>query len=831
MTRGFIPIALLSAGLLAFGLQPAPAAGSSNSPGPDVAKLDGGLRILAEAAESGRPVTSQTGMDAGNGVKVLAGARVDHGDVLVNVYVDGSVADAASALQGLGMRISATNDRAPQRLVAGWLPATKLLDATALTATKAILTVHTGMDGADGTDTGTVLSQGDAAHHGPQARALGTTGAGVKVGVISDSINRVAGGVAASQATGNLPASVTVLQDDPTPGTIDEGRAMAEIIYDEAPGITEMYFSTGTVGGAAGKAASINNLVAQGVKVIADDIFLIDEPMFQDGVVAQAVDAAKAAGVSYFASAGNRARQSWEGTLTGTDNDFDPGAGIDPIQTLGNFSGVSPFISLQWAEPWGAATTDLRLDWYVDGNPVASNDDDNIATGFPVEVEQLGLPAGSHSVAIGIHRDAGAGTPFMKYIAGGAGTFTVAEFPTNSNAINPDAASAAGSLAVAASNWATPTTPEAFSSRGPSITRLFTAAGVPQAPVVRLKPALAAADGVSTTVPALLTFFGTSAATPSAAGIATLIRAAAPALTPNQVAAIMTDTGNTQACLTAAPATDCGAGFIMADLAVQDTGIGTVTTATPTVTAASPAGPSSSTTPAITGTAEAGSTVTLYGTNTCAGPALGSGTAVAFQGSGITATVPANATTTVFAKATKFSQSDSACSSTSVSYTNDSAAPDTTITSTFPGGVAKSLTVPIDFTSTEAGSSFQCALDSGAFASCTSGQALTLASGPHSVTVKATDPAGNTDASPASVTFSAYDCPTLNAAAQAAASQVTTAQTKVAKAKKALKKAKKTHNATKIKKAKKKLKKAKAELKTAQAAATAAQQAAAPCAT
>ena len=40
---------------------------------------------------------------------------------------------------------------------------------------------------------------------------------------------------------------------------------MAEIIYDEAPGITDMYFSTGTIS-AAGKAASINNLVAPGVK-------------------------------------------------------------------------------------------------------------------------------------------------------------------------------------------------------------------------------------------------------------------------------------------------------------------------------------------------------------------------------------------------------------------------------------------------------------------------------------------------------------------------------------------------------------------------------------
>ena len=587
-TRRLVPVALLSAGLLAFGLQPAPAAGSSKSPRPDVAKLDSGLQILAEAAASGRPVTEQTGMDAGNGVQVLTGARVDDGDVLVNVYVDGSVADAASALRGLGMRISATNDRAPQRLVAGWLPATRLLDATALTSTKAVMTVHAGMDAADGADTGSVLSQGDAAHHGPQARALGTTGAGVKVGVISDTINQVAGGVAASQATGNLPASVTVLADDPGPGTIDEGRAMAEIIYDEAPGITEMYFSTGTTGAAA-KAASINNLVASGVKIIADDIFYLDEPMFQDGVVAQAVDAATAAGVNYFASAGNRARQSWEGTLnlSGVDEDFDPGAGVDTVQTLGTFSNRSPFVSLQWAEPWGAATTNLALDWYVDGVLLASGDTNNIATGIPNEFEGVTI-SGTHTLGIGIRRVSGAGTPFMKYIVGGvpSGT-TIAEFPTNSNAINPDAASAAGSMAVAASNWATPTTPEAFSSRGPSITRLFTAAGVPQAPVVRPKPALAAADGVSTTVPALTTFFGTSASTPSAAGIATLIRSAAPSLTASQVRTLMTDPTKAQACATAAPVTDCGSGFIMADQMVAS-----LDSTPPTVSGAlSPAAP------------------------------------------------------------------------------------------------------------------------------------------------------------------------------------------------------------------------------------------------
>ncbi len=447
------------------------------------------------------------------------------------------------------MRVTATNDRAPQRLVSGWLSATKLLDATALSETRTVRAVHAGADAADGTDTGSVLSQGDAAHHGPQARATGTTGAGIKVGVISDSMNQVGTGLAGSQSSGNLPASVTILADDNQAGVIDEGRAMAEIIYDEAPGITQMYFSTGTVS-AAGKATSINNLVAAGVKIIADDIFYLDEPMFQDGQVAQAVDAAKAAGVTYFASAGNRAKQSWEGTLSlsGVNEDFDPSAGVDTVQTLGTFTNRSPFVSLQWAEPWGGATTDLALDFYVDGVLVPGQaDENNITTGIPNEFEGVTI-SGTHTLGIGIRRVAGSGTPFMKYIVGGTPAFTIGEYATNSNAINPDAASAAGSLAVAASNWATPATPESYSSRGPSITRLFTTAGAPMAPVVRAKPALDAADAVSTTVPALLTFAGTSAATPSAAGIATLLLSATPTLTVDQVRSIMTNPTNAIDC-------------------------------------------------------------------------------------------------------------------------------------------------------------------------------------------------------------------------------------------------------------------------------------------
>ena len=100
-----------------------------------------------------------------------------------------------------------------------------------------------------------------------------------------------------------------------------------------------------------------------------------------------------------------------------------------------------------------------------------------------------------------------------------------------------------------------------------------------------------------------------------------------------------------------------------------------VTTGTPTVTGTNPTSPGSSTTPQVIGTAEAGSTVTLYSNNTCTSAALGTATAATFATPGITVTVPTNVATTIYAQATKSGQVDSACSSAFV-YTHDSIAPD-----------------------------------------------------------------------------------------------------------------------------------------------------------
>ena len=241
-------------------------------------------------------------------------------------------------------------------------------------------------------------------------------------------------------------------------------------------------------------------------------------------------------------------------------------------------NGETVHLVLQWAEPWGHATTDFAVDVYqiVAGTPTLAFtvDDLHLASGLPEEVVGVSASGGSVTFGIAIRRVAGSGSPLLKYIdfTNGAGTVAI-EGGANSGSVAPDAASSRGALTVAASPYGTPDSPEDFSSRGP-VVRLFDAGGTPLAtPETRHKPDLAAPDGVDTSVPgfdATTPFFGTSAATPAAAGIAALILSAKPAMGIDELYAIMTSPDNTLDCVVpGTPADACGAGFLLADRAVS----------------------------------------------------------------------------------------------------------------------------------------------------------------------------------------------------------------------------------------------------------------------
>ena len=169
----------------------------------------------------------------------------------------------------------------------------------------------------------------------------GLTGKGLTIGVMSDSFNcfsyYAANGYAKlgngyngyatngfsptyadDVASGALPSGVNIVADascadyggPQLPPFSDEGRAMTQIVYAVAPGAQLAYRTAAN--SEADFAAGITQLQKLGANIIVDDIGYPDEPVFQDGVVAQAIDAAAAKGVAYFSATGNDDRHSYE---------------------------------------------------------------------------------------------------------------------------------------------------------------------------------------------------------------------------------------------------------------------------------------------------------------------------------------------------------------------------------------------------------------------------------------------------------------------------------------------------------------------------------------
>ena len=208
----------------------------------------------------------------------------------------------------------------------------------------------------------------------------------------------------------------------------------------------------------------------------------------------------------------------------------------------------------------------------------------------------------------------------------------------------------------------------------------------------------------------------------------------------------------------------------------------------PELTATIPPSPANQNSPKLVGSAQPGSQVLIYSTAECSGAPLATGSAAELQ-AGIGVSVPDNSTTALRATATA-SGNTSGCSAPRT-YVEDSAAPDTTITSG-PTGTTTDSTPTFGFSSSEPSSSFECRFDSAAFAPCsgpgaTHTPATALSVGAHTFEVRAIDQAGNVDQTPASGSFTISTAPALaldktvttrqsSAAATIAAPTLSTAQ-------------------------------------------------------
>jgi len=165
------------------------------------------------------------------------------------------------------------------------------------------------------TSSGSVLSQAyEDLHVRGAARIYGVTGAGLTIGIMSDSIDCVNGGLNASIATGDLPprSRINVIQNQCSNFSTDEGRAMAELIYDLAPGVNFAFYGPNSD---ADSAAGFQALAAAGSTVIVDDLFFFDEPVFGLGIISTGIEPLIASrSAVLLASAGNNLNQAWDQT-------------------------------------------------------------------------------------------------------------------------------------------------------------------------------------------------------------------------------------------------------------------------------------------------------------------------------------------------------------------------------------------------------------------------------------------------------------------------------------------------------------------------------------
>lgn len=381
-------------------------------------------------------------------------------------------------------------------------------------------------------DAGSVVTEGDSILRAAQMRnTYHVDGSGVKIGVISDGVDHISSAV----ASGDLPGSVSVLSNSYDG---DEGTAMLEIIHDIAPGATLYFHDCGS--NVIAFNGAIDDLVAAGCDIICDDIGWIDEPFFEDGVIAQHVANISAQGnVLFVSAAGNSGADHYQGNFYRSSNDFhDFSNGTSENEDLYMVipKNATVTVVLQWNDPEGSVNSDydMELANYYTGNSLAVSVDNNMTSGIPTEIIDYNNTSGADVLAsLFVHAAQGNASDILEvYIYCDGDSYSLTDNQVTQDSIFGHPA-VSGVLACGAIDADTPGSLEEFSSRGP-VTMLQER---------REKPDICGIDGVSVTgsggFPS--TFYGTSAAAPHVAAVAALVESRFPSANVSEIRSMLLD--------------------------------------------------------------------------------------------------------------------------------------------------------------------------------------------------------------------------------------------------------------------------------------------------
>ncbi len=541
-------------------------------------RLDGSLATISQrypTISSDHPLRDLHQMNPA--ARFLLSAPLATPLVSIDAVTTGDPQALRAALERLGLQKAAvfSND------VGGWLPVSQIANASALAE------LHFMRAAMPRKRSSIVATQGDFAQQSAAVRTAypTLTGAGVTVGVLSDSFNcldtyeKAGSGVPASgyngyapfgftatyatdqqassgQAanTSALPAGVNVVAEGPClqygapyqPPFGDEGRAILQIIHAIAPG-AGLAFHT-AVNSEADFANGIKSLASAGAKVIDDDVGYPDEPFFQDGLIAQAINTVAAQGVVYFSSAGNDGTTSYENTTpvfsaTGTGSqagerllNFDP-SGMTTATGLSLsipslYPGEFIYLVVGWDQPYvtgsagsGGATSSIDLcvtgagsDLVTDnnsypnavtctgGSPLGKDPVQFLILGNPANAAGK-TPATTVTLSIGLAGNTAAPgrIKFLLSANGGAATIN-SQFAPGGPTMQGHPMSASAAAVGAAFYVDTPqcgssvATLERYSSEGGDPILFDTTGARLATPQVRHKPDFVAPDGINNTI-------------------------------------------------------------------------------------------------------------------------------------------------------------------------------------------------------------------------------------------------------------------------------------------------------------------------------------------
>jgi hypothetical protein len=560
---------------------------AASTPDPAAAKVPSLVRQLAaklrtEQSRAGATTPSAKARQDLGGDLVGAGAG---GALDLQLHATAAVGSTQLAqLRGLGVTVESSSAQfaavpgaaLPQAgLVHAAVPVDKLDAVAALPWVAAVRPVSRPQ-----VDAGPITSEGVALHRADVAQRVGLTGRGQRVGAMSDGVTSLAESV----AKGELPPDVKVID----PGDGDEGTGMLEIVHDMAPGAKLLFTGTGEtlddhVGGLRALAAAGANLITEDLAFDDEPAFQqglaasTAEALARSGVWvsssagnlgARHTPRVRAVGTgrspddvtdATFGTACGPAPHNAVAVAGGTDNAFDILLGQDGLLLA----------TLQWSEPRAIFPTPGRggftnLNLYLldeTGRCLAVSNAVQ-ANGVGDTIEQVlfdsaPLGVGNHplKLVVDVAGTSSAVAPpllDLRWRTAVNGSLAL-DTPSRAGSLNPDSnylglATSAGAAPASQSTDPKAVPLESFSAGGPvqvgSTTQCRYGAAGPCKGVAgrRFRTAIAptwtAADGVSVsgsggfpdpdvcpaTENGVCLFFGTSAAAPSAAGVAAVVR-------------------------------------------------------------------------------------------------------------------------------------------------------------------------------------------------------------------------------------------------------------------------------------------------------------------